>query len=74
MHIPGGRQDGTKATGSSACPLPSFILDLGDQDMNQGLGPIEDAIIALLPNHPWRQEGNGGEAFAHQCRRVLPGP
>lgn len=41
--------------------------------MNQGLGPIEDAIIALLPNHPWRQEGNGGEAFAHQCRRVLPG-
>lgn len=36
VHIPGGQQDDAKATGTSACPLLGFILDLGDQDMNEG--------------------------------------
>lgn len=55
MHIPCGWQDDMEATGTSSCPLLSLFLDLGDQDMNQGLGAIEDAFITLLPDHPWCQ-------------------
>uniref|UniRef100_R7WG49 Uncharacterized protein n=1 Tax=Aegilops tauschii TaxID=37682 RepID=R7WG49_AEGTA len=68
-----GRQDDAKAMGTSSCPLLYFVLDLGDQVMNQRLGTIEDALVVLLPNHPRCQEGNGCETLARLRRRVLLG-
>lgn len=59
MYIPGGWQDDPEATGTSACPLLGLVLDLRDQDMDEGLGTIEYALVALLSDLDFHQEQKG---------------
>jgi hypothetical protein len=40
-------------------PSGSFSLDLGDQVVDRGLGAIKDALVALLPQNPEREQGSG---------------
>ena len=65
MHVPGLGQDGTKPEGAGSGPEGGLVFDLREQVGRRGLASVEDAVVAVLPYHPWDEEGRGGEALAH---------
>ena len=65
VHVPGLGQDGTKPEGAGSGPEGGLVFDLREQVGRRGLASVEDAVVAVLPYHPWDEEGRGGEALAH---------
>ena len=72
VHVPGLGQDGTKPEGAGSGPEGGLVFDLREQVGRRGLASVEDAVVAVLPYHPWDEEGRGGEALAHGFGSVLP--
>ena len=56
------RDDTTQSFGSCTCPGAGVVLDRGHEGGAGGSDLVEDDRIAVAPNGPYRQGGNGGES------------
>lgn len=72
MHIPGPGQNGTQASRSRSSPKGSFLLDLVNEGVNRRQIVVENALVPVLPDHPWHEERDGGQTFAKGLGGVLP--
>ena len=71
VHVPGGLVDDVvEASLSHLGPEGRLVFDPRNQVVGRGLGALEHAAVAVLPNHPRGQQGHGGEAFAHGLRHT----
>lgn len=73
MHIPGRRKHYPNALRAGPSPKMSLIEDLLDQVAHRGLVSVKHARVAVLPEHPRRQQGEGVQPFAHRLSGHLPG-